>query len=529
MKTSTTFSIYLRISKLCIALALILSTSYDLTANNGKVGLAYPIMDITIDGDFSDWPKNIPHFKLEELAGWAVQPTSKMDTDASFRMGYNIKEQAIYLAVEVYDEANVTDSSGKAAWNTHDVHHLYLDIKHKRAGSGALGFLASNDCRLFLDGLSTYVFDPDLLNYSWDNITLKIRRTSKTTNYEWRIDVEDVIQPGQSIGFDYEVLDKDPEDGEGRTTVLAWGQGVAKVNQQNLLGDIILVKENHEIGKCSGQLKWQAKDINVKPSMVRLTAVEAPNLWIHVPVDTNGLYSAELPIGQYEVSIPYNLLRQSNTYYKVATTKKIIIECKAKQNNTPGIATFDDSPKPKILRKEGVLKNFKPSDKSDIDEVLKQLMDYYEVPGASLAIIKNAEVVYQQTYGYANFLTKDKVEQNTLFEAASVTKPVFGFAVCRLAEKGIIDLDKPLHEYLPFEEIAGDERYKLMTARHVLNHTSGLPNWGMQLIETPGTKFGYSGEGFEYLKRVVMAITGKDIEQIMKEEVLIPINMSDTY
>ena len=69
------------------------------------------------------------------------------------------------------------------------------------------------------------------------------------------------------------------------------------------------------------------------------------------------------------------------------------------------------------------------------------------------------------------------MDENTLFEAASVTKPVFSFAVQRLAERGVIDLDKPLYLYLPYPDIEYDERYKLMTARHVLTHRTGFPNW----------------------------------------------------
>jgi CubicO group peptidase (beta-lactamase class C family) len=113
-------------------------------------------------------------------------------------------------------------------------------------------------------------------------------------------------------------------------------------------------------------------------------------------------------------------------------------------------------------------------------------------------------------------MTGEKVNDLTLYEAASITKPVFAFAVQRLAERGVIDLDKPLYLYLPYEDIAYDDRYKLMTARHVLTHRTGFPNWRsmnedgkLNLKFTPGTGYGYSGEGFEYLKMVIEKITGK--------------------
>ena len=130
----------------------------------------------------------------------------------------------------------------------------------------------------------------------------------------------------------------------------------------------------------------------------------------------------------------------------------------------------------------------------------------------------------------------EKINDLTLFEAASITKPVFSFAVHRLSDRGAIDLDKPLYLYLPYPDIAYDERYKLMTARHVLTHRTGFPNWRsmnedgkLNLRFTPGTDYNYSGEGFEYLKMVVEKITGKKVEQVLQEEVIQPIGLYHTF
>ncbi|MFC2138646.1 serine hydrolase domain-containing protein, partial [Bacteroidota bacterium] len=107
---------------------------------------------------------------------------------------------------------------------------------------------------------------------------------------------------------------------------------------------------------------------------------------------------------------------------------------------------------------------------------------------------------------------------------------------CRLVEKGIIDLDKPLYQYLPFEEIAHDKRYALITARHVLCHQTGFPNWRhenpngkIDIKFTPGTSFGYSGEGYEYLKRIVAHITQKDIGKVLEDEVINPLELKNIY
>jgi len=109
-----------------------------------------------------------------------------------------------------------------------------------------------------------------------------------------------------------------------------------------------------------------------------------------------------------------------------------------------------------------------------------------------------------------------------------------------LAEKGVIDLDKPLFQYLPFEQLSNDERAKTITARHILSHQSGLPNWvwggpygwenggKTELLFKPGSKYQYSGEGYEYLKRVIEEITKKDIQSIINEEVYLPFGMKES-
>jgi CubicO group peptidase (beta-lactamase class C family) len=109
----------------------------------------------------------------------------------------------------------------------------------------------------------------------------------------------------------------------------------------------------------------------------------------------------------------------------------------------------------------------------------------------------------------------------------------------RLADQGIINLDKPLYQYLPNPDIDYDDRYKLITARMVLCHTSGFPNWrgdnkGAQLTIqfTPGSKYSYSGEGYEYLANVVAHITHtnlKDLETLYTKEVSKPLGLKHFY
>lgn len=134
-----------------------------------------------------------------------------------------------------------------------------------------------------------------------------------------------------------------------------------------------------------------------------------------------------------------------------------------------------------------------------LESKVRKAMDSLRIPGMSLAIINKGKIVYVKGFGFANLENRKPVTAQTNFEAASMSKPVFSFYVQRLANDGIIDLDKPLFKYLPATDI-NDERYKKITARMVLSHTTGLPNWRegekMELAFDPGSAFSYSGEGY---------------------------------
>jgi hypothetical protein len=106
------------------------------------------------------------------------------------------------------------------------------------------------------------------------------------------------------------------------------------------------------------------------------------------------------------------------------------------------------------------LENGKYISFSQMDTFLKSQMDSIGIPGLSFAIINDKQMVYHRTFGVTNVETKQKLSNETIFDAASMTKTPFAFLVMRLAEKDILDLDKPLYTYLPFPDIAHDERYK---------------------------------------------------------------------
>lgn len=169
-------------------------------------------------------------------------------------------------------------------------------------------------------------------------------------------------------------------------------------------------------------------------------------------------------------------------------------------------------------------------------ETIQKNMEVAGVPGLVFGIIENRQLISVQPVGVKNSETKERITENTLFEAASLSKPVLTYGILSLQNEGKFDLDKPLHDYLPLPEADEAPQLKQITARQALTHTTGLQNWRNKAEDkfkfafAPGADFSYSGEGFFYLQRVVEQITGQSIEAFMQERVLRPLGMENgTY
>ncbi len=175
----------------------------------------------------------------------------------------------------------------------------------------------------------------------------------------------------------------------------------------------------------------------------------------------------------------------------------------------------------------------------ELDQFLRLKMDSIGLPGISIAIINDAKIVYHSNIGLKDIDTQESLDEKSLFDAGSTSKTPFAYMVLRMVDQGILDLDTPLHTYLPYPDIEHDERYKLITARMVLSHTSGFPNWRffnedgkLDIKFTPGTGFKYSGEGFEYLADVIAHLKGterNDLQKVFEEEVANPLGMENAY
>jgi CubicO group peptidase (beta-lactamase class C family) len=178
---------------------------------------------------------------------------------------------------------------------------------------------------------------------------------------------------------------------------------------------------------------------------------------------------------------------------------------------------------------------------AQIDETVKKLMAGAEVPGVGLALFDHGKISYLAAYGVRDKEKNLPLTVDSIMSGASFTKVAFSYLVLELVDQRILDLDKPVYQYLPkplpeypnYADLAGDPRYKSITARMLLSHTSGFPNWRwfeddrkLKIHFTPGARFAYSGEGIDLLQLVVETVTGQSLEKLMQEHIFQPFGMT---
>ena len=179
----------------------------------------------------------------------------------------------------------------------------------------------------------------------------------------------------------------------------------------------------------------------------------------------------------------------------------------------------------------------------DADATIKRLTKAANVTGIAVAIINDNKIVYIKGFGYRNAPEKLPLNENTVMYGASFTKSLFACLVMQLVEEGSLDLDKPVYEYFPrplpeyeeYKDLAGDDRYKKITSRMLLDHTPGFPNWRfftddkkLRIYFDPGTRYAYSGEGITLLQAVVESITKKSTADLMRDRIFRPAGMTRT-
>ena len=186
-----------------------------------------------------------------------------------------------------------------------------------------------------------------------------------------------------------------------------------------------------------------------------------------------------------------------------------------------------------------------------------ELMEKHQVPGLSLAVINDGEVEWAKGYGVLEEESNKEVNENTLFQAASISKPVAAMAGLALVETGTLDLDTNINDFLTSWKLPENEftQEKKVTLRLLLSHTAGVtvngfPGYAtgkevallVQVLDgkppantkpirvdiLPESKWRYSGGGFCIAQQAMVDVMGKDFPAVMRETVLSPLGMKNS-
>jgi CubicO group peptidase (beta-lactamase class C family) len=170
--------------------------------------------------------------------------------------------------------------------------------------------------------------------------------------------------------------------------------------------------------------------------------------------------------------------------------------------------------------------------KSDREQVVAALLKSEHVASVSFAKIDDGKTVLAEAYGEQS--PGVSVTSSTLYNIASMSKPISAEVILRLVSEGKLSLDEPMYKYWIDPDVATDPRAKLLTPRIALEHQTGFANWrretGGKLAFTkdPGTGFGYSGEGYQYVARFAEKKTGQPFEQMAQRLIFSPADMTHT-
>lgn len=194
------------------------------------------------------------------------------------------------------------------------------------------------------------------------------------------------------------------------------------------------------------------------------------------------------------------------------------------------------APMPSITRLDDQRLSF-----AEVDRAVAAAMARAKVVGLALAVINRGEVVFSKGYGFRGGARP--LGTATVMHGASFTKAAFAHLVLQLADAGVLELDRPLERLLGrplatlegFRDLAGDSRTARLTARMLLSHASGFPNY-RQLVPggrltfffPPGARYTYSGEGINLLQAVIEALTGRPLAALMDERIFRRFGMTRT-
>lgn len=188
--------------------------------------------------------------------------------------------------------------------------------------------------------------------------------------------------------------------------------------------------------------------------------------------------------------------------------------------------------------------------RTELEPKINEEIQHSRLPGFAIGVVKDGKLIYAKGFGVAKLGGNQPITSKSLFHMASVTKTFVATAIMQLVEQGKIDLNKPLVTYLPYFRM-DDGRYRTITIREMLSHTSGIPDtqdyhWDKpeyddgalerfvrslaneKLVFAPDAKFGYSNTAYEVLGDVIAKVSGESFEDYVQHHILTPLGMKDS-
>jgi len=276
-------------------------------AHNGAVALAYPIDGITIDGNLDDWPDDMRRYPIAMVeSGDSLQDAN--DLKAWFRIGYNLSENAVYLAVQARDDSAVKAYRRRET----DGCNVYIDSLHAEKDSAADEFITHGYHE-------TTSVSKRAVQWQW-------KRQDDLYSYEWRLGVDRIggdstrLKSGMTIGLDIAICDK---DGDGSFSWVSWGRGANKHRSQGQCGDVVLMAPEQSTGWLEGRVTWRNTLPQTADENVLIQSLASEDLWVRTKATREGVYRVELPGGSYQVTAGQGRRKSAHRAVEVGGSEQV--------------------------------------------------------------------------------------------------------------------------------------------------------------------------------------------------------------
>lgn len=290
-------------------LILILSYTTRCHAHSGETAYAVPLEGITIDGTLEDWPESLYVYPIERRSHSIynpILPDGSIDYSGNFQVGYDLKNNVLYVAVVVIDDDFVVKQENPNVRNQ-DVCGIYIDADHSGGDSNAEG----RQLYVMVPGPGKWAkrLDENPSLNQGDNTASGMRGAfaieGNTVTYEWEIplfstfpDQRFQIQAGKKIGFDLLIGDA---DGQDNATYLHWTPGGGKNNSSDLFGHLVFLNGYEDLGTLTGAIV--SENGTLPETRFTIDAFQEDHKMTTIITDSMGRFHADLHPGEYTLKV----------------------------------------------------------------------------------------------------------------------------------------------------------------------------------------------------------------------------------